>query len=185
MCSTDIFLGLLAVLFPPLPVWVKRGICSVDSLINILLFILGYVPGLLHSWYIIAKYPDPPFDYDYQGIPHDSEHGRIYVFVHGGGPSPQGYQGQPPLQPQSAPHPYGHSQQAKPQPPQPQPQQQHHNNLNYGTAGPASPPQSHHHQYPPQEQGTTEAGPSGGDGGPPPPSYAQVVAGDHKVQTHD
>ncbi|KAJ4300081.1 hypothetical protein N0V88_002750 [Collariella sp. IMI 366227] len=42
MCSTDIFLGLMAVLFPPLAVWVKRGICSADSIINILLLILGY-----------------------------------------------------------------------------------------------------------------------------------------------
>lgn len=37
MCGSDIFLGLLAILFPPLAVWVKRGICSVDSLINIAL----------------------------------------------------------------------------------------------------------------------------------------------------
>lgn len=28
-----------------------------DSLINILLCVLGYLPGLIHSWYIIAKYP--------------------------------------------------------------------------------------------------------------------------------
>lgn len=37
MCGSDIFLGLIAVLFPPLAVWVKRGICSADSLINIAL----------------------------------------------------------------------------------------------------------------------------------------------------
>jgi uncharacterized membrane protein YqaE (UPF0057 family) len=37
MCGSDIFLGLVAVLFPPLAVWVKRGICSADSLINIAL----------------------------------------------------------------------------------------------------------------------------------------------------
>ena len=43
MCSTDIFLGLLALVFPPVAVWVKRGICSADSVINILLCVLGYV----------------------------------------------------------------------------------------------------------------------------------------------
>ncbi|CAI4210767.1 unnamed protein product [Parascedosporium putredinis] len=64
MCSADIFLGVLAILFPPLPVWVKCGICSADSLINILLFFLGYIPGLIHAWYIIAKYPDPVFEYN-------------------------------------------------------------------------------------------------------------------------
>ena len=50
MCSTDIFLGLLAILFPPLAVWVKRGICSADSVINICLCCLGFIPGLLHAW---------------------------------------------------------------------------------------------------------------------------------------
>ncbi|EEQ41173.1 hypothetical protein CLUG_05301 [Clavispora lusitaniae ATCC 42720] len=56
-CMSDIFLVVLSVLFPPLPVWIRRGICSADSFINILLCILGYLPGLIHSWYIIAKYP--------------------------------------------------------------------------------------------------------------------------------
>ncbi|KAG7660478.1 uncharacterized protein J8A68_006010, partial [[Candida] subhashii] len=44
-------------IFPPIPVWIRRGFCSYDSFINILLLILGYFPGLIHSWYIIAKYP--------------------------------------------------------------------------------------------------------------------------------
>lgn len=48
---------LVSVFFPPLPVWIRRGFCSCDSLINILLCLLGYLPGLIHSWYIIAKYP--------------------------------------------------------------------------------------------------------------------------------
>lgn len=56
-CMSDICLVIISVLFPPLPVWIRRGICSTDSLINILLCILGYFPGLIHSWYIIAKYP--------------------------------------------------------------------------------------------------------------------------------
>lgn len=56
-CLSDIVLVIISVLFPPLPVWIRRGICSTDSLINILLCILGYFPGLIHSWYIIAKYP--------------------------------------------------------------------------------------------------------------------------------
>lgn len=56
-CLSDLILIILSVLFPPLPVWVRRGICTCDSLINILLCFLGYLPGLIHSWYIIAKYP--------------------------------------------------------------------------------------------------------------------------------
>ncbi|EGV62326.1 hypothetical protein PSN45_001052 [Yamadazyma tenuis] len=56
-CLSDLCLIIISVLFPPLPVWIRRGVCSADSFINILLCILGYFPGLIHSWYIIAKYP--------------------------------------------------------------------------------------------------------------------------------
>jgi len=79
MAASDIFLGFIAILFPPLPVWIKTGICSVDSLINLLLLCLGYIPGLLHSWYIIAKFPDSS---DYESLPQDIESGRVtYVYV--------------------------------------------------------------------------------------------------------
>ncbi|CAH2350821.1 protein Sna4p [[Candida] railenensis] len=57
LCLSDLCLVLISVFFPPLPVWIRRGICTCDSLINILLCLLGYIPGLIHSWYIIAKYP--------------------------------------------------------------------------------------------------------------------------------
>lgn len=42
---------------PPIPVLIKRGFCSADFWINILLCILGVIPGILHCYYIIAKYP--------------------------------------------------------------------------------------------------------------------------------
>ncbi|KAH6634974.1 hypothetical protein B0J18DRAFT_417583 [Chaetomium sp. MPI-SDFR-AT-0129] len=174
MCSTDIFLGLLAVLFPPIPVWVKRGICSADSIINILLCVLGYLPGLLHAWYIIAKHPEPDYDYEYQNVPQDPEHGRVYVFVNGQSQHPrhQGYQQ----------HPIPHAQGPKPQQQGGQPNYGT-NNYNHTSGSAGAPQQQQQQQHQPQEQGTTsEAGPSDGAA---PPSYAQVVAGDHKVQTHD
>jgi len=81
MLASDIFLGLIAILFPPLAVWIKTGLCSVDSLINLLLCCLGYLPGLIHAWYIIAKYPDP-----YEQLPLDPESGRVtYIYVQGSG----------------------------------------------------------------------------------------------------
>ncbi|KAI8959015.1 hypothetical protein F5Y11DRAFT_18657 [Daldinia sp. FL1419] len=84
MCSADLFLGLLAILFPPLPVWVKTGLCSADSIINVLLCVLGYLPGLIHAWYIISKFPE---SYEYDAVPQDSERARVtYVFVE---PQPQ------------------------------------------------------------------------------------------------
>ena len=137
---------------PPLSVWVKRGICSADSLINILLCCLGFVPGLLHAWYIIAKFPDPD-DYAYDSLAQDregSQHHVIYVVAgqpraqSGPNYGTQGYQHQQPQQPQ-----------------QPQQQQQQQGVLGSSGAGGSSS----------QHQGV-------------PPSYAEVVAGDNKVQSH-
>lgn len=75
----DIFLVVVSVFFPPLAVWIRRGICSCDSLINICLCILGYIPGLIHAWYIMAKYPARPQSlrvyYVYQTAP-DLERGE-------------------------------------------------------------------------------------------------------------
>ncbi len=55
MC--DCILVLLALVFPPFPVWVKCGLCSAESLISIALSILGYIPGVIYALYVIAKYP--------------------------------------------------------------------------------------------------------------------------------
>ena len=40
---------------------------------------LGYLPGLLHAWYIIAKHPE----YDYEAVPDDeAQGGRVtYYYV--------------------------------------------------------------------------------------------------------
>lgn len=161
MCSADVFLAILALLFPPLPVWVKRGICSADSLINILLCVLGYVPGLLHAWYIIAKFPEPA--YEYEALPQDREGGRVtYVYVQ----CPQGQQ-----QHQQ------HNQQPKPQPQSP------HGGMNYGTSAAAAASAS---APPPQQHGITNAGEgSSSDPDAIPPSYAEVIAGDHKIQSQE
>ncbi|OAV89685.1 hypothetical protein PTTG_12442 [Puccinia triticina 1-1 BBBD Race 1] len=36
--------------------------CAADFWINVALFILGWIPGVIHAWWIISKYPDhtPP-----------------------------------------------------------------------------------------------------------------------------
>ncbi|PFH63167.1 hypothetical protein XA68_17276 [Ophiocordyceps unilateralis] len=149
MCSSDTFLAFLAILFPPLAVWVKRGICGADSIINILLCVLGYIPGLLHAWYIIAKFPDGSWD----GPPHEHEAGRVtYVYV------------QPPES-------CRRSQQPRP-----------HGGMNYGTQ---SAPRPQHQSSSQEEHGVAAAGSSSNNTRGVPPSYAEVVAGDHKVQTKD
>ncbi|KAJ6547468.1 plasma membrane proteolipid 3 [Mycena capillaripes] len=44
-----------AIILPPLGVFLERG-CGADLLINILLTILGWIPGIIHALYIILKY---------------------------------------------------------------------------------------------------------------------------------
>ncbi|KAI5789719.1 putative cation transport-related protein [Peziza echinospora] len=53
--GSDIFKIILAVILPPLGVFLERG-CTADLFINILLTILGYIPGIVHALYIIFKY---------------------------------------------------------------------------------------------------------------------------------
>lgn len=52
-------LVLLAILLPPLAVLLDQG-CGEDFLINILLTILGWIPGIIHAIYILAvRAPKP------------------------------------------------------------------------------------------------------------------------------
>ncbi|KAG7009979.1 plasma membrane proteolipid 3 [Physcia stellaris] len=48
LTASDICKIILAVLLPPLGVFLERG-CNADFLINILLTILGYIPGIIHA----------------------------------------------------------------------------------------------------------------------------------------
>ncbi|PKK48413.1 hypothetical protein CI102_8131 [Trichoderma harzianum] len=53
--TSDICKIILAIILPPVGVFLERG-CGADLLINILLTILGYFPGIIHALYIILKY---------------------------------------------------------------------------------------------------------------------------------
>jgi uncharacterized membrane protein YqaE (UPF0057 family) len=52
--ALDIIRILLAILLPPLGVFLQVGI-GLHFWINILLTLLGYIPGIIHAVYIIAK----------------------------------------------------------------------------------------------------------------------------------
>ncbi|KAF8630998.1 hypothetical protein AX15_002689 [Amanita polypyramis BW_CC] len=52
--SGNVLLYILALFIPPLAVFLKNGIGS-DFWINILLWILGWIPGVIHAWWIVAK----------------------------------------------------------------------------------------------------------------------------------
>ncbi|EER24211.1 hypothetical protein D8B26_002407 [Coccidioides posadasii str. Silveira] len=178
MCSPDLFLGLLAVLFPPVAVWIKVGICSADSIINIALCCLGYVPGLLHAWYIILKYPEPYDEYPdgYQpivgsGTHHDPENGSVtyyYVAHHhrDNNRSPHNH-----ISPQRS---YGATQQNAPGVPPPSTK-----------PAPPVPPQHPSQQNEPARGESSGQGSSSRphDGSRPPPTYAEAVKGDYKIQS--
>lgn len=55
LTCTDIFKMIAAFFLPPLGVFMERG-CSSSLLINILLTILGYIPGIIHAFYVILRY---------------------------------------------------------------------------------------------------------------------------------
>jgi len=55
--SSDVFAYLVAIFLPPLAVFLKTG-CNADFLINIGLSILGWIPGVIHAWWVISKH-DP------------------------------------------------------------------------------------------------------------------------------
>jgi len=52
--GSDVLLIIVAILFPPAAAAFITG-CSCDLLINILLTILGYIPGHLHAFWLIYK----------------------------------------------------------------------------------------------------------------------------------
>ncbi|KAH9444703.1 hypothetical protein MJO28_013271 [Puccinia striiformis f. sp. tritici] len=71
--TTDILLYFLAIFVSPASVFIKRG-CAADFWINIALFILGWIPGVIHAWWLIAKYPDPVGPISTTAHPHPQHH---------------------------------------------------------------------------------------------------------------
>ena len=51
-CCGMLCLILLAIFLPPLAVWCNRG-CGEDFCINFLLTLLGWIPGVIHAFYVI------------------------------------------------------------------------------------------------------------------------------------
>jgi len=52
--GSDIVLILVAIIFPPAAAAIITG-CSCDLLINILLTLLGYLPGHIHAFWLIYR----------------------------------------------------------------------------------------------------------------------------------
>jgi uncharacterized membrane protein YqaE (UPF0057 family) len=54
--SVDILRIVLAIILPPLGVFLQVGLTK-HFWINVLLTILGYVPGVVHAVWVIATFP--------------------------------------------------------------------------------------------------------------------------------
>lgn len=52
----DIIRIILAIILPPLGVLMQVGIANKHFWINIVLTLLGYIPGIVHAIWVIAKY---------------------------------------------------------------------------------------------------------------------------------
>ncbi|KAF8908614.1 hypothetical protein CPB84DRAFT_1674306 [Gymnopilus junonius] len=55
--ASNVFLYFIAIFIPPLTVFIKRG-CAADFWINICLWILGWIPGVIHAWYAVFSDSD-------------------------------------------------------------------------------------------------------------------------------
>ncbi|WP_431857157.1 YqaE/Pmp3 family membrane protein [Azospirillum sp.] len=53
----DLIRIILALLLPPLGVFLQVGLRA-PFWINVLLTLLGYIPGIIHALYVIVKYKD-------------------------------------------------------------------------------------------------------------------------------
>jgi len=55
-CSCeDIVLCIVAIFISPLAVLIKKG-CGMEFLINLILFILFVIPGIIHAWFVILSW---------------------------------------------------------------------------------------------------------------------------------
>ena len=127
---------------------------------------LGFVPGLLHAWYIIAKYPDPEsYSAVSQHDPESHNHqanraGTTYIIVQG----PDGRQQRIAKAGGNSAGGYGTVE---------QPNVHQGSNGSWGVGG--------------QTGGVVNSGGEGSSNGQTavPPTYAEAVKDDHKVQNHD
>ena len=54
-CSvSDLILYIVAFFFPPVAVLLRAGVCNRDFLLNVLLTLCGFVPGMIHAFYYIT-----------------------------------------------------------------------------------------------------------------------------------
>ncbi|ORX78635.1 hypothetical protein BCR32DRAFT_294926 [Anaeromyces robustus] len=68
----DLLYLVLAFFLPPLAVFFKRGLLQ-DFWINLICFLIGVVPGIIHGWYICIVYRDE----NYEALRNDAQYHPI------------------------------------------------------------------------------------------------------------
>lgn len=53
--NKQILLIVLAIFIPPLAVFLKKEACDMDVIINLILTIFFFIPGLIHAIWVILK----------------------------------------------------------------------------------------------------------------------------------
>ncbi|KJA26870.1 hypothetical protein HYPSUDRAFT_132394 [Hypholoma sublateritium FD-334 SS-4] len=84
--SSDVILILVAILFPPAAAGIVTG-CSCDLLINIILTVLGYIPGHIHAFWLIYKKMQAEERYGNGGFLYVGN-GHYQPLYSGSGPAP-------------------------------------------------------------------------------------------------
>ncbi|KAJ2612881.1 plasma membrane proteolipid Pmp3 [Coemansia sp. RSA 1365] len=109
MCACpDLLLVILSIIFPPFGAFLRRG-CGADFLINCGLTALGYLPGLIHAWYLICKYPVEEYEMliDDDEPRRSNQHHVVIISQGYGSPStPAAQQAESSYQQQQPPPPY-------------------------------------------------------------------------------
>ncbi|CCE93936.1 Sna3p TDEL_0H00770 [Torulaspora delbrueckii] len=69
---SDGWLLLLSVFVPPVPVLIRKGFFSRDFLLNVLLFVILFIPAIAHAAYVIIETSDER-NKDYEPVPVPSQ----------------------------------------------------------------------------------------------------------------
>ncbi|KAL6948885.1 hypothetical protein ACO0QE_001360 [Hanseniaspora vineae] len=71
----DLILCLVALIFPTIPVIMRKGFWTKETLLNFLLLILFAFPAALHAWYVIYKTSSLRGDEEYDRLQNTLESG--------------------------------------------------------------------------------------------------------------
>ncbi|KAF9515711.1 hypothetical protein BS47DRAFT_1341639 [Hydnum rufescens UP504] len=53
---SDKVLYIIAIFVPPFTVYAKVGLTA-EIALNVILWFLGWIPGVLHAWWVISRHP--------------------------------------------------------------------------------------------------------------------------------